>query len=268
MSLFSTITIGQYYPGNSIVHKMDPRAKLLAVPVIAAGILLANAPLGYLIAAIPVLSALLIAALPMRPILRGMRFLWILLVISSIFHAISYPGEVIWQWAIFEVSREGIYSGLRLSFRLIMLIVTGMILTMTTTPVDLTRGLERLLTPFKRIGVPAHELAMMMTIALRFVPTLLEEAEAITRAQQARGGSILSGFLGQRIRASVALLVPLLANSLRRAEELATAMESRCYRGDVNRTSLKQFCFTAVDSTVLVFVISILFVVIVARWSV
>ncbi|MDO7788893.1 energy-coupling factor transporter transmembrane component T family protein [Desulforamulus aquiferis] len=266
MSLFSNITIGQYYPGNSLVHRLDPRAKLLTVPIIAAAALLSNGMVGYLTVAIPVIIALLIAQIPLGAFLRGMKFLWIILTISFVLHAISHPGEIIWEWSLFTVTREGLINGLRLIYRLTLLIVTGMLLTMTTTPVNLTGGLERLLTPFKKVGIPAHELAMMMTIALRFVPTLLEEAEAITRAQQARGGSITTGSFSSRVRASVALLVPMLAGSLRRAEELATAMEARCYRGDVKRTSLKQFTYTSRDYTVFILAISTLIIVGVDRW--
>ncbi|RYD05185.1 hypothetical protein N752_10335 [Desulforamulus aquiferis] len=224
MSLFSNITIGQYYPGNSLVHRLDPRAKLLTVPIIAAAALLSNGMVGYLTVAIPVIIALLIAQIPLGAFLRGMKFLWIILTISFVLHAISHPGEIIWEWSLFTVTREGLINGLRLIYRLTLLIVTGMLLTMTTTPVNLTGGLERLLTPFKKVGIPAHELAMMMTIALRFVPTLLEEAEAITRLSK-QGRSITTGSFSSRVRASVALLVPMLAGSLRRAEELATAME-------------------------------------------
>lgn len=251
MSLFSNITVGQYYPGNSFIHRMDPRAKLLSMPLLIAAILLADKPLGYLVAALPVLLALASAGVPLRVFWRGMRFLWVILLISLILQAITYPGEVLWQWKLISVSREGLLLGARLIFRLGLLIFATMLLTMTTTPVNLTGALERLLAPFKRIGLPAHEIAMMMTIALRFVPTLLEEAESIMKSQQARGGSIVSGKLGQRINASVALLVPLLAGSLRRADELAVAMEARGYRGDVGRTRLKQFHYCNSDYLVL-----------------
>lgn len=266
MSFFSNITIGQYYPGHSIVHNLDPRAKLLVVPLIAAAALMANGTLGYLAAALPVITALVVAKIPLRALLRGMKFLWIILTISFILHAISHPGETIWEWTIFIVTREGLMNGFKLVYRLTLLVVTGMLLTMTTTPVNLTGGLERLLGPFKRIGIPAHELAMMMTIALRFVPTLLEEAETITKAQQARGGSIASGSFSQRIKASIALLVPLLAGSLRRAEELATAMEARCYRGDIRRSSLKQFKYCVVDYVVFLIALTTLVTVGVDRW--
>lgn len=251
MSLFSNITVGQYIPGNSIVHRLDPRTKLLAMPLIVAAIMTANQPLGYLFAAIPVLLAMLTARIPLKVFWRGMRILWLILVISLILQALSYPGEEIWRWKMLSISREGLEQGAKMIFRLGLLILSTMLLTMTTTPVNLTGAMERLLAPLKKLGIPAHELAMMMTIALRFVPTLLEEAEAITKSQQARGGSIASGKFNQRLKASIALLVPLLASSLRRADELATAMEARCYRGDNGRTRLRQFKYQTIDYVVL-----------------
>ncbi len=266
MSLFSSITIGQYYPGNSLVHRLDPRAKLLAVPLLVAAGLLAKGPAGYLAAGVPVLMALAVSGIPAAAFWRGMRFLWVLLFISLIFHALSYPGEILWRWGPLEFSREGLISGGKVIYRLSVIILAGMLLTMTTTPVLLTGGLEKLLQPFKRFGLPAHELAMMMTIALRFIPTLLEEAEAVMKAQQARGGSIASGSAGQRLKAAVALLVPLLAGSLRRAEDLATAMEARGYRGDVKRSSFRQFTYSSRDFAVLLFVFFSLVMVVMDRW--
>lgn len=262
MSLFSNITVGQYYPGNSIIHRMDPRAKLLALPIIVASVLFAKQPLDYLVAAVPVLLALTLAKVPLTAFLRGMKFLWLFLLIGLILQAISYPGETIWQVGFVTISREGLFLGLRLVYRLGLLIISTMLITMTTTPVNLTGALEKLLKPFKSIGLPVHELAMMLTIALRFIPTLLEEAEIIMKAQQARGGDIASGKLGQRVKASVALLVPLLAGSLRRADDLAVAMEARCYRGDQGRTRLRQYRYNTMDLVILLLVLAALLTVI------
>lgn len=251
MSLFSNITIGQYYPGNSALHRMDPRAKILALPVVIVMVLLADSTVGFIASGAPVLLGLLLAGIPVGTYWRGMKLLWFILLISLVLQALTYPGEKLWQWGMISVSREGFILGLKLFYRLSLLILSTMLLTMTTTPVNLTSAMEKLLQPLKRFGFPAHELAMMMTIALRFIPTLLEEAEAVMKAQQARGGSISTGNLSQRLRASVALLVPLLAGSLRRADELAVAMEARCYRGDTGRTRLKQFQYRTIDITVL-----------------
>ncbi|MEG6523390.1 energy-coupling factor transporter transmembrane component T family protein [Desulfotomaculum sp. 1211_IL3151] len=262
MSLFSNITVGQYYPGNSIIHRMDPRAKLLALPIIVASVLFAKQPLDYPVAALPVLLALAFAKVPLTAFLRGMKFLWIFLLIGLIVQSISYPGETLWQWSLFKVSREGLFLGLRLVYRLGLLIISTMLITMTTTPVNLTGALEKLLNPFKSMGLPVHELAMMLTIALRFIPTLLEEAEVIMKAQQARGGDIASGKLGQRVKASVALLVPLLAGSLRRADDLAVAMDARCYRGDQGRTRLRQYRYKRMDRVILLLVLATLVTVI------
>lgn len=262
MSLFSNITVGQYYPGNSIIHRMDPRAKLLALPIIVASVLFASQPLDYLVAAVPVLLALAIAKVPLAAFLRGMKFLWLFLLIGLILQSISYPGETLWQWGFVTISREGLFLGLRLVYRLSLLIISTMLITMTTTPVNLTGALEKLLNPLKPIGLPVHELAMMLTIALRFIPTLLEEAEVIMKAQQARGGDIAAGKLGQRVKASVALLVPLLAGSLRRADDLAVAMEARCYRGDQGRTRLRQYQYKRMDLVILLLVLATLATVI------
>ncbi|GAB6178873.1 energy-coupling factor transporter transmembrane protein EcfT [Desulfotomaculum defluvii] len=249
------------------MHRMDPRAKLLAMPLIMAAVLLANQSLSYIAGATPVLLALVLAKVPLSAFLRGMKFLWLILIISLILQSISYPGETLWQWSIFTVSREGFFLGLRLIYRLSLLILSTMLITMTTTPVNLTGAMEKLLHPFKTIGLPVHELAMMLTIALRFIPTLLEEAEIIMKAQQSRGGSIATGNLGQRLKASVALLVPLLASSLRRADELAVAMDARCYRGDQGRTSLKQYRYKPFDFLILLLVFAALVTVSFDRWT-
>lgn len=266
MSLFSHITIGQYYPGNSPVHRLDPRAKLLGVTLLVAAGLLAKGTAGYLAAGFPVVAAIVTAGIPLSAFWRGMRALWVILLISLVLQTVFYPGEILWQWGIVSVSREGLISGGKLFYRLALLVLMGTLLTMTTTPVLLTGGLERLLQPLKKFGLPAHELAMMMTIALRFVPTLMEEAEAVLKAQQARGGSLYAGPLGQRLKAAVALLVPLLAGSLRRAEELATAMEARCYRGDIKRTRLKQLKYGGLDFAVLILISFSVITVVVDRW--
>ncbi len=266
MSFFSNITVGQYYPGNSLVHRLDPRAKLLAMPLIMAGVLLAQGPVGYLAAGLPILFGYAMAKVPLTALWRGMRFLWIFLIISLVLQAVTYPGETLWEWGIITVSREGLSLGLRLIYRLVLLVLAAMLLTMTTTPVNLTGAMEKLLQPLKRLGVPVHELAMMMTIALRFVPTLLEEAEVVMKAQQARGGSLTTGSLEKRLGATIALLVPLLAGSLRRAEELAIAMEARCYRGDNGRTRLKQFQYRYLDFLVLLILFAFTILVGVERW--
>ncbi|WP_003544666.1 energy-coupling factor transporter transmembrane component T family protein [Desulfotomaculum nigrificans] len=267
MSLFSNAVIGQYYPGDSLVHRLDPRAKLLAIPLMVAATMLADNPTGYLVAAVPVLLLTVLAQIPPRVLWQGMKFLWVILLISLVLQVMSYPGESLWQWGIISISREGLAAAGKLMYRLILLILAAMLLTMTTTPVNLTGGLEKLLQPFKRIGLPAHELAMMMTIALRFVPTLLQEAEIVRQAQQARGGSLTTGNLQQRMRAAVALMVPLLAGSLKRADELAVAMEARCYRGDYRRTKMRQFKFSGHDYMAIIISAAALLVVLWERWT-
>lgn len=267
MSFFSNITLGQYYPGHSPLHRLDPRAKLLAMPLIIAGVLLAQGPIGYLIASLPLIFGYAVAKVPLTTLWRGMRFLWIFLFISLVIQSITYPGEPLWEWGIISISREGLLLGLRLIYRLALLVLAAMLLTTTTTPVNLTGAMEKLLKPLKRIGVPVHELAMMMTIALRFVPTLLEEAEVVMKAQQARGGSFTTGSWEKRLKAATALLVPLLAGSLRRAEELAIAMEARCYRGDNGRTRLNQYQYCYLDYVTLISLLTVTSIVGLERWT-
>ncbi|GAB6158670.1 energy-coupling factor transporter transmembrane protein EcfT [Desulfotomaculum varum] len=247
MSLFSNISMGQYYPGSSFLHRMDPRAKILALPLLIIMGLLADSPAGYVMAGGPVMLALLSAGIPPGHFWQGLRPLWIILAIGLVIQCLTVPGEKLWQWGFVSVSREGLGLGLVLFYRLSLIIISTMLLTMTTTPLNLTTALEKLLQPLKRVGVPAHELALMMTIALRFIPILLDEATLIMKAQQARGGSLRSGSLPQRLQALVAFLVPLLAGSIRRADELAIAMEARGYRGDIQRTRLKQLQYRPSD---------------------
>ncbi|CCO07829.1 energy-coupling factor transporter transmembrane component T family protein [Desulforamulus hydrothermalis] len=267
MSLFSHISIGQYYPGSSFLHRMDPRAKILALPLLIIMGLLADGPAGYIMAGGPVVLALLAAGIPPGHFWQGLRPLWIILLIGLVIQGLTVPGAKLWQWGFISVSREGLSLGLLLFYRLSLIIISTMLLTMTTTPLNLTSALEKLLQPFKKAGVPAHELALMMTIALRFIPTLLDEATLILKAQQARGGSLKRGSLTQRLQALVAFLVPLLAGSLRRADELATAMEARCYRGDIQRTRLKQLRYRPADIAALAGLFVLTVAVAAARWK-
>ncbi|WP_333871704.1 energy-coupling factor transporter transmembrane component T [Desulforamulus putei] len=267
MSLFSNITIGQYYPGNSFLHRMDPRTKILALPLLIIMALLADTPAGYIMSGGPVVLALLSAGIPPANYWQGLRPLWVILLLGLVIQCLTVPGEKLWQWGILSISREGLSLGLTLFYRLSLLIISTLLLTMTTTPMNLTTALENLLQPFKQFGVPAHELALMMTIALRFIPTLLEEAEAVMKAQQARGGSLRSGSLPQRLQALMGLLVPLLASSIRRADELATAMEARGYRGDIKRTRLKQLQYRPADIAVLAALLVLTVTIAAERWA-
>lgn len=238
-----SLTIGQYYPGNSLVHRLDPRTKILAILILSVAIFLPKAWPGYTVIAAFSLMALLLAQVPIRFILRGLKPIMILMVITTVFNAFLTPGEPVAQLGNWAITREGLVLSAVAAVRLVLLVVTASLLTLTTSPILLTDGLERLLRPFKAVGVPAHELALMMTIALRFIPTLTEEADRIMRAQAARGADFQSGNMVNRAKGLIPVMVPLFVASFRRADELATAMEARGYRGGEGRTKMRELCF-------------------------
>lgn len=246
-AVLKDITLGQYVPGSSPVHRLDPRTKLLGATAFVALLFAARGLAGYLAVTVFALLVVLLSAIPVSYLLRGLRPLLFLLLLTLVLQVFLTPGTPIWHWRFLVATREGLAQGIFLGYRLVLLVFVTSLLTLTTSPIALTDGLERLLSPFKRFGVPAHELAMMMTIALRFIPTLLEEADKIMKAQMARGADFESGNPIQRVRGLVPLLVPLFVGAFRRADELAMAMEARCYRGGEGRTRLKQLRFSGLD---------------------
>lgn len=238
--MLKDLTIGQYLPIESPVHRLDPRTKILLTLVFLTAVFFVPDFRGYYILTAFTILAILAARLPIRFVLRGLRPVVFLLLITVILNFFLTPGEPLWKIGPLTATREGVRQGLLMGYRLLLLIVTASLLTLTTSPISLTDGLERLLRPFQRFGVPAHELAMMMTIALRFIPTLTDEADRILKAQMARGADFGSGNVLNRAKALIPLLVPLFVSAFRRADELATAMESRCYRGGEGRSRMKQ----------------------------
>lgn len=238
--MFKGIVIGQFYPIESLIHALDPRTKVSLM--IAFIILLFVATNAMSMALMGAFSILVIALskVPIRLMARTFRAVLYILILTMALHIFTTPGTRAFQLGPLVGTYEGLRQGLFLSARLIILIATTSLLTLTTSPIALTDGLENLLAPFQKLGLPAHELAMMMTIALRFIPTLMEEAEKIMKAQMARGADFESGNVFQRARSLVPLLVPLFVSAFRRADELAMAMESRCYRGSEKRTRLVQ----------------------------
>lgn len=245
--MLSDITIGQYFPGNSVLHRMDPRAKIMATMLFIVAIFFADSLVTYSIVAIFTFGCMALSRLPLRLIWLSIKPLWVIIVFTLAIHIFTTPGEYLFSYGWLHISREGLNLGGLMAARLIFLIVFSSLLTYTTSPIRLTDGIERLLNPWKRIGVPAHELAMMMTIALRFIPTLLDETDRIMKAQSARGADFVTGSIIQRAKNMVPLLVPLFISAFRRADELAIAMEARCYRGGVNRTRMKELSITWVD---------------------
>ncbi len=234
------ITLGQYYPVDSAVHRLDPRMKILLTVGFIAAVFLARSPAGYL----PVLAYLCftvgMSRLPPKMMLRSLRPLRFLLLFTFVLNLFFGGGETVaFRWSFIVITEEGFLNALHFSLRLVFLVTGSSVLTLTTSPVTLTDGLESLSSPLKAIHFPSHEMAMMMTIALRFIPTLTEEADKIMKAQTARGADFSSGSLRQRAKAMIPLLVPLFVSAFRRAGELAMAMEARCYHGSEGRTRLR-----------------------------
>lgn len=251
MELLRSLTIGQYVPRASPVHRLDPRTKVLATTALLVVVFLARDFVGLGLFALFLGACLLLAQIPLGFVLRGLRPIWFLLVLTlllQVFFGGTSEGTVLWRLGPFAATREGLVQGLFVTARLVLLVVATSLLTFTTSPVELADGMERLLAPFRRVGVPAHELAMMMTIALRFIPTLVEETEKIMKAQRARGADLDTGGLVRRARALVPILVPLFVSAFRRADELALAMEARCYRGGEGRTRMKQLRYRRSDA--------------------
>ena len=245
--MIGNITLGQYFPGKSFIHLLDPRTKIIAVLLIISGIFIIDSKAAYTIVGMFIVTCIAISAIPAIMILRSLKPLWIIIIFTMLIHIFTTPGQILWQYAFITVTEEGLKQGALMTTRLVFLIVISSLLTFTTSPIVLTDGIERLLNPFRRIGMPAHELAMMMTIALRFIPTLLEETDRIMKAQTARGAEFAGGNLLKRAKNMIPLLVPLFISAFRRADELATAMEARCYRGGDNRTRMKELKFTGKD---------------------
>lgn len=245
--MLTDITIGQYFPGNSIIHQLDPRSKIIILLTLIVVIFIVNTPIAYGVLCAFVLLAMLVSGVPLVMLFKSIKPLWWILLFTFLIHMLMTNGEVLWKAGLFTVTKEGLRQGILISIRLVLLILLSSLLTFTTSPIALTDALERLLIPFKKLGVPAHELAMMMTIALRFIPTLLEETDRIMKAQSARGADFSSGNIAKRVRNMIPLLVPLFISAFRRADDLAVAMEARCYRGGENRTRMKALAITRVD---------------------
>jgi len=234
------ITIGQYYPTNSAIHRMDPRFKLLGTIFYITALFFVNNFVGYGLAAAFIFILVRLAKVPLLFLFRGLRAVLFILFFAVIINLFMTPGEnVLFSLGFISITSEGVMMAVQMALRLILLITGSSILTLTTSPIQLTDGIESLLRPLKIIKVPAHDIAMMMTIALRFIPTLAEEMDKIMKAQKARGADLDTGGLLKRAKSLLPILIPLFVSAFKRADELATAMEARCYRGDVNRTRMK-----------------------------
>ena len=246
------ITLGQYFPGNSILHRLDPRTKILLTAMYIVALFLAKQLVGYGIMMVVLASAIAVSKVKLKTIFRGLKPIMIIIIITAFLNLFWTPGQTIWKWGFLNLTVEGIWSAIFMVLRISMLILCTFLLTYTTSPILLTDGLENLMGPLKKIHVPVHELSMMMSIALRFIPTLIEETDKIMSAQKARGADFDTGGLMDKAKALIPLLVPLFISASRRADELAVAMECRCYHGGEGRTRLRQLKYRRADVAFLV----------------
>ncbi len=246
--MLKDITIGQYYPSDSPVHRLDPRTKLVITFLFIIIIFFVRYYTGYLFIVAFMALTILLSKIPVKFILKGLRPILFIILLTFFINVFFTQGEtILFEFWILKITKEGLYQAIFMTLRLLFLVTGTSILTLTTSPIALTDGIEMLLKPLKAIRFPSHELAMMMTIALRFIPTLLEETDKIMKAQMARGADFESGNLIQRAKSLIPLLVPLFVSAFRRADDLAMAMEARCYRGGDSRTRMKVFTMGHLD---------------------
>ncbi|MDD6501938.1 MAG: energy-coupling factor transporter transmembrane component T [Oscillospiraceae bacterium] len=245
--MLKDITLGQYFPGDSVFHRMDPRTKLILVILYIVALFQATNFLSYAVMALVTVTVIKISQVPPKALVRGLKPIVIIIVLTAVLNMFYTDGHVIFQIWKLKLTVEGIIKAFFMVIRIVMLICGTFLLTYTTAPVALTDGLELLLNPLKKLHVPVHEMSMMMSMALRFIPTLIEETDKIISAQKARGADFESGNLIQRAKALLPILVPLFVSAFRRADELAIAMESRCYHGGEGRTRMKQLRYQRLD---------------------
>lgn len=238
--MLKDITLGQYFPGTTIVHRLDPRTKILLTIVYIVALFVAKSYVSYAVMAAILIACIALSKVNPKNLVRGLKPLLIIIIFTGFLNMFYTSGKVLVEFWIFKITQEGIRNAIFMIVRIVMLVMGTFLLTYTTSPIALTDALESLLNPLKRIKVPVHELAMMMSIALRFIPTLIEETDKIMSAQKARGADFETGSLAQRAKALLPLLVPLFVSAFRRADELAIAMECRCYHGGEGRTRMKK----------------------------
>ena len=250
------ITLGQYYPADSVIHKLDPRTKLFATILFIISVFSFDGIVGFIVMTAFLFGVIALSKVPLSFMLRGLKAIMILLVIAGLFNLFLTPGQVLWSiWKI-HITREGLRNAVLMTIRMVYLIMGSSVMTLTTTPNQLTDGLEKALKPLQKINVPVHEIAMMMSIALRFIPILIEETDKIMKAQMARGADFETGGLVKKAKNMVPLLVPLFVSAFRRANDLALAMEARCYVGGEGRTKMIPLVYHKVDRLAYVVVIA------------
>lgn len=263
--MIKDITLGQFFPGNSVIHKIDPRVKILLIIAYIVFLFVANnfVSLGFMV--LVTVAIVLLTKIPVKMYFKGLKAIMFIILFTSVLNMFYGSGEPIWQWGFLKITLNGISNAVFISIRIVALIFISCVLTYTTSPTDLTDALERLMKPLTVFHIKVHEIAMMMTIALRFVPTLLEETDKIMNAQKARGANMDSGGLIKRVKAMMPVLVPLLVSSFNRAYELAVAMECRCYRGGAGRTRMKVLKAETKDAVAVAVSVFVLAVVIVCN---
>lgn len=262
----NSMIIGQFVPGDSLVHRMDPRMKMVIIFFYVIFVFFANNVLSYSLLSAFVIVTIITTRIPLRFILRGLMPIWILIVFTLLIHFfLTKEGPVVFELFAFKIHQGGIIRGLVISLRFCLLILMTSLLTLTTTPIEITDAVESLLKPLKRVKFPVHELALMMSISLRFIPTLVQETDKISKAQASRGVDFRTGPMRERIKSIIPLLVPLFVSAFKRAEELAMAMEARGYQGGEGRTKLRELRFQRIDFIVLALFICVIIVLLIVR---
>lgn len=262
------ITIGQYYPADSVIHKLDPRVKLFATLFFVISLFTFRNVWGFLVATIFMFGFIHLSKVPLKYMVKGLKAIVVLMIITGIFNLFLTNGKVLVSFWVFKITYEGVRNAVLMSIRLIYLILGTSVMTLTTTPNELTDGMEKALRPLNKIHVPVHEIAMMMSIALRFIPILVEETDKIMRAQMARGADFETGGIIKKAKNMIPLLVPLFVSAFRRANDLAMAMEARCYRGGDGRTKMKPLTYAARDYKAYVIVVFYFVLMMVLRFAV
>ncbi len=252
--MLKDITIGQYFTGHSFLHKLDPRMKIILTMAFVVLLFCASNPLGLLVGVLLLIAAFAVSKVPAKMILKSLKPIIPIILFTAILNMFFVSGDPVFSWKFLTITKQGLFTALTMTVRILCLIAGTSLLTYTTTPIELTDGLERLMKPLHKLHFPVHELAMMMTIALRFIPTLIEETDKIMNAQKSRGADMDSGGLVQKAKALVPILIPLFVSAFRRADELALAMECRCYRGGEGRTRLRKLRMQSRDFAALLIV--------------
>lgn len=260
------ITLGQYYPGRSVIHRLDARTKIIATLLYIVALFVVNNFWGFIIAGGALAIIIAMSKVPVKFIFRGLMPVFLIIIFTVVINIFMTEGRILWQWKFLHITYEGLTRAGFMAVRLILLIIGSSIMTLTTKPIELTDGLEKLLKPFSKIGLPSHEIALMMTIALRFIPTLMEETDKIIKAQQARGADFESGNIIQRAKSLIPILIPLFVSSFRIAQDLALAMEARCYHGGSGRTRMNEIHFHRGDAVAAVVIVLFFALIIASRY--